>query len=484
MVDRWLSWLNSFLLVVTLFLLGGMVFLWIYHPSAIVCSYPISKDCGLPKGAFTMPSEAYERIEEPLLVLQSTPPTLQLPDLRQNLIYYGKNGRPDAQSNHTFLHFSLNGSKAVVSIPPGEPLYLRYDKKSVPCHYVFSPHNEKTSLWAEAIPEDNEAVVKIFITNDKGELITEPENYAQFKLPEKEFIRYTGSTWEIGSWRVDATLLARQRARWYGPDYFLERHGGEEYQDIAGKQRIDLGENDDIYSIFVKVGDCLIWDGTRWKSITPGEDSLKHPLLVIKKIDERLMTFELWDVEGKGKVLLNLLKSSEPWLAQNVQSIQHTFKFVGARTRTQYVFEINRERMLISPSDWLLLTTKGWKKLTTDKEIDNYVKRKINGTLFVFEGLVRKEERQFILGTLYNPSRNDYQSVEIPTQPRGTKLTESKEQKEEDDEDDDEDDDDEDDDDEKSNAAMQISEMEKGRSPFYPPAPSIPQMLKDQTHTR
>ena len=132
---------------------------------------------------------------------------------------------------------------------------------------------------------------------------------------------------------------------------------------------------------------------------------MNRPLLVVKKVDERLMTFELWDVEGKGKILLNLLKSSEPWAVQNAQTLQHMFKFLGAKTRTQCVFEINRERVILRPSDWLLLTSKGWKKLTTEKEIDNYVKRKLTGTLFVFEGISRKDEKQIMTGTLYSPAR-------------------------------------------------------------------------------
>jgi hypothetical protein len=420
MASRWLSWLNCFLLGLVILLGAGSAWLWMQRPKEIACEGPLSKRCGLPKGAFTLPAVAYHGIGEPLLALQISPPTIQLPDLRQHLIYYGKNGRPDAQSNHTLLHFSLSGNKTVTSIPPGEKLYLVYDKQTTPHRYVFSSHNAETSLWIEGSPEENEAVVKVFMKNDKGEIITEPESHAQIRLPEKEFIRYAGTTWEIGSWRVDGTLLARQKARWFGSDRFLERHGGDDYKEMASKQRIDFGENDDLYSVFIGVGDCLIWDGNCWKSVMPGKDSLSHPLLVVKKIDERLMTLELWDVEGKGKITLNMLKSTEPWMMQNAQTIQQTFKFVGARTRTQCVFEVNHERVLMSPNDWFLYTNKGWKKLASEEELDHYVKRKTTGVLFVFEGLTRKEDRQIMKGVLYNPSRSDFQVIELPIQQIGS----------------------------------------------------------------
>ena len=357
MIGRWLSWLNCTLMGFALLFGGAGLIYWLKQPAEIICENLHSKECRLPKGAFELAEQAYQGVGESLFVLQQAPPVMQLPDLRQQLIYYGKNGRPDAQSQHTLLHFSLNGNnKAVVSISPGEKLYLVYDRKSGAGRYNFSANNEKTSLWVNGTLIDNEVQIQVTVENDKGERISEPEAFAQFRLPEKEFIRYAGANWEIGTFRVDGTLLARQRARWFGIDRFLEHHGGEEFKDITGKQRIDFGENDDLYSVFVKVGDCLVWDQKQWKMTTPGEASLNHPLLVVKKIDERLMSFELWDVEGKGKIVLNLLKSSEPWAIQNAQTLQHMFKFLGARTRTQCVFEINRERVILKPSDWLLFT--------------------------------------------------------------------------------------------------------------------------------
>lgn len=429
MIGQWITWLNCTLVGLSLILSAAGGIYWLKRPAEIACSSPILKECSLPKGSFEFPEQAYQNAGEPILALEQSPPSMQLPDLRQQLIYYGKNGRPDAQSQHTLLHFSLNGNKTVSSIAPGEKLYLVYDRKSSPGRYNFSPGNDKSSLWVEAKPVDNDVQIHVTLENDKGEKITEPENFAEFRLNEKEFARYAGTTWEIGSFRVDGTLLARQRARWFGTDGFLEHHGGQEYQHNVGKHRIDLGENDDIYSVFVKTGDCLIWKEDCWKTVAPGEESLGHPLLVVKKIDDRLITFELWDVEGKGKILLNLLKSTEPWSVQNAQSLQTMFKFVGARTRTQCVFEINRERVILRPADWLLLTPKGWKKLTTEEEIDNYVKRKTTGTLFVFEGLARKDERQIMTGTLYSPARHESQHVELALQTSGSKPAGAKDAK-------------------------------------------------------
>lgn len=449
--------LNLLLAIVAVGLLFLAGYFYFIRPSEI-SPIPVSKEkLSTPKNAFVQPPDAYKMIGPPVVKLNTAPITPKLPDLRKVLIYYGKNGRPDARPEVTQMHFSFLGNKNPSSVLPGEKLYLSYDRSLSPPQYFFSKNNEKTCLWIEpSFQEGGGALVKVGMCGDKGDIVTEPAEYAQFSLPEKEMVRVGGATWELGKYRVDGTLLARMKTRWYGADKFLERHGGKEYQDVIGKQRIDFGENDDIYSVFVNVGDVMVWENNRWKVVQPGEASLGRPLLVVKKIDERLMNFELWDVDGKGKIQLNLLKSIETWTPQN---LQQNFKFVGARTRSQFVFEIDKERVFLSPQDWLLLTDEGWKKLNTAEEIDDYVDRKKIGPLFVFDGSVKIDNKQVLTGVIFSPSRTESSEIEIPMQPGASSTSPNQEPSknnkknaksklrpyqsgEEDDEDDTEDDDD------------------------------------------
>ena len=412
MINRWISLCNCVfvLLSVVFFLMAA--FYWFKIPAEIACEHAGSKDCALPKLAFELSQEEYAKGSDSLLALQETPPSLELPDLRQQLIYYGKNGRPDVKAEESLMHFALSSNnKEIASISTGQKLYLVYNQN--PVGYSFSPKNEKTSLWVECKPFEKEAEVHVCMENDKGESIQTPEKYAHFRVQEKEFIRLVAPIWEVGSFKVDGTLLARQRARWYGADLFLEQHGGEDFKDALGKQRIDFGDGEAIYSVFVSQGDCLIWDRDQWRTPSLEQGSVGYPLLVIKKLEDRLITFELWDIQGRGKVTLNLLKSMEPWSFQNPLLLQNAFKFIGARTRKQCVFEINKARVSLSPSDWLLLTPKGWKKIATEQEIDDFVKRKLTGTLFVFDGISRKGDKQVMMGRLYSPSRNDRKEVEL-----------------------------------------------------------------------
>jgi hypothetical protein len=315
MEKKWITFANLAISLVIFILLFSAVIYLIARPNEIPVNTTTLIKRTVPKSSFSQSKDAYDNIGNSILNLKYSPLTMQLPDLRKYLIFYGKNDRPDAKDAHPALHFSFTGNKAITSASPGEKMYILYDRSVTPPQYIFSPSHQETPLWIEAIATDKEATVKVSMHNDNGQIIQEPWAHAQFILPQKDYVR-TGSPWEIGKWRVDGSLLARQKARWYGLDRFLENHGGKEYSQEMGKQRIDFGEGDSLYSIFIGLGDGLVWDQDKWKAVKPGVDSLGHPLLVIKKIDERLMQLELWDVSGQSKIALNLLKSTEPWMPQ------------------------------------------------------------------------------------------------------------------------------------------------------------------------
>lgn len=411
MASRWLSWLNISLAGLGVFLLLCALILHLIRPSEIIVPDTSHVKNSLPINAFAHSKDLRKAIGNSLLSLKFSPLTMQLPDLKRHLIFYGRNGRPDAQLDQPLLYFSFNGNKTPTSIKPSEKFYIFYDRRQPNPQYTFSPNNMETPLWIEAIPKDQEVEIRVGMKNEKGDIVQEPAGNARFNLQQKEYVRTGGTTWELGKWRVDGSLLARQKARWYGADRFLEQHGGDEYKDLQGKHRIDFGEGENLYSVFVGLKETLVWKEDKWNVLKPGPDTIGHPILVVNKMDERLMGLELWDAEGKGKINLNLLKSNENWVPQN---LQQNFKFVGARTRSQFVFEVDKERMLLSPQDWLVLTEEGWIKLETPEDIDNYVNRKLTGPMFVFDGISRKEDRQVFIGKMYNTSRTDMQAIEMP----------------------------------------------------------------------
>ena len=413
MIKNWLSWINISLLASSVFLVFFAFFIYLSRPGEIEIIQPKIEKASLPKGTFTREKQDLDAIGPPLISLPFSPMSLQLPDLRNYLLYHGRNERPDANPEQSLLHFSIAGSNESTTVYPNQPLYLVYDKTQVKSKYLFSKNNKETSLWIEAVPNGKEANVNVSMKNEAGKIIRKPEAHADFKLTEKAFSRIGLRNWFIDSFRVDGTLLARQKAKWYGPDLFIDKHGGDEYSDYIGKQRIDFDDGGAAYSVYVDERETLAWINKKWKKIIPGEKSRKYPLLVLRNIEDRLLKFDLWDVDGRIRTVLNLIKSRD---VSGRISVEKAFKFVGARTRTQLMFEVKNERIIISPQDWLLFVNGEWKKITTPQEIDDYVNRKLIGPLFIIDGVERDDGRQILMGTVFNTSRSEQTSVEIPLQ--------------------------------------------------------------------
>lgn len=417
MIKKWFLMINLGIgsIAATLLLISGF-FLLISSEEVVVADLPENKRI-LPSNSFSMPKQACESIGTGCLDLKFVPMTMQLPDLRTHLTFQSRNGRPDAKIDRVLLHFAFNGNQTATPIVAGERRYVIYDRTKTPAQYLFSPDNVETALWIEPLLEGNETVVNVRMKGENGDILREPPAYAQFRLTEKEASRGAGKAWEIGKWRVDGSLLARQKASWKGQDLFLNRHGGEEFVSFLDKHRIDFTDEETSYSVYVGVADLLIWDNDQWETATAEKNTLDYPLLLVKKIDERLMNLELWDVGGKNKVILNLVKMNDAWAPD---TLKQNFKCLGARTRSQYIFEINEERVLLSPQDWLLQTEEGWVKLSTPEEVDQYVERKKTGVLFVFDGVEKIESNQVLTGVMFNSSRTEMKEIEIPVKKKGS----------------------------------------------------------------
>lgn len=389
------------------------------EPEVTPCHIPKSPiERVLPAYALPLKPQHYEEIGSPLLQTKWTPITLQLPDLRTILFYYGINSRPDAKTEAIRLQFgvgagggSTNTPNTLAAVSPNEPLYLIYDKSQGAGRYLFSANNQPTNLWIVAQPEDNSVKVDVFLQDEEGNRVKDPAARLQFNLPQKELTRSAPTNWLLGTLRVDGTLLARQKARWYGQDMFLNDHGGPEYTDIIGKERIEFGEGPERYVVYLGPNSCLIWKDQRWQPASSVADSTTYPLLCVKKIEERLLRLELWDVEGKARVPLTLLRSTETW---NPKALEKDFVFTAPRTLSQYIFTIRKERAILRMHDWFVLSKEGWKKLITPQQIDAFVDEREPGVLFIFEGPKEKGGVRILSGMLYNATRSAKTEVEFP----------------------------------------------------------------------
>lgn len=436
---RWFPLVNLGLVLAICGMMGAFLVTSNDHDEEISFITPVQQKRELPNSPFFVEGSDHD-FEEGALALKWVPPQMQLPDLRGELIFYGKNGRPDNIPGKRSYHLALKGSQERKLIPERERTYLIYKGNYTPPSsqtyretispaqrpiwgevtpqkeresYIFSPDNQPTALWLEVAPlNDQEVAVRVNMLDEKGALVASPQELCSFSQPLQDFPKAETMGWDLGKYRVDTTLLVRQKARWIGPDLFLEMHGGEEFAYALGRERIDFFDPSTPYSCFVKEGDLLIWKEERWEVADAHQSTQNLPLMVVRKIDEKIISFDLWDPEGKGKVALSLLRSRE---AVGTPNLSQEFKFVGAKTWAQFIVENrDRERITLKPQDWLVLTENGWIKLDTPEQIDDYIEHRLTGPLFIFDKMTRQNGRQVLVGHLFNTSRTQVETVELP----------------------------------------------------------------------
>jgi hypothetical protein len=402
----------------------------------------------------------------PFLILEEKTLPLRLPDLRATLIYFGSHYRPDVSDSGSLVNIGIRGVQNSIPVPVKSPIYLVYESKqsghqASNMRWSFSPNNSPTTIWIEVSPLENTAEVSLFLKGENDEIIRTPSEFSRFTLPQMHVptVVRSNNTWEIGGIRVDSSLLVRQRALWLGQDLFLQEFGGDEYSDIAFKERIDFTTPEAVYSLYVGEGDCIAWFDDRWNLVEPGVESRKKPLLVVKKIGERSISFDLWDEEGKNKIPIELHKSMIPTnFNANID-----IKLIGARSKKDWIVSVAGTRITLTENDWLLGNAGIWKKILTTEELDSYVNGTTKGALIVLSGTEKEGNNVSLVGTLFDESRTRKAPLKISlfksweatpkdaSAKKGSKTKESDDDEEDDDEEldyDDEDDEEDDEDDE------------------------------------
>lgn len=334
-----------------------------------------------------------------------------LPDLHQAILFLGKNGRPDAAEPTAFIKFLP--SKISLTAKAGEKIYLQ-PKPTGKGEIEFSPVHEPSRLWIECRPvrgDQNQLHVTVCLQpsqSEQGQQKPQTSSFVLTTTPRDD------SDWEIGGLRVDPSFAIKQKMRRLGVDKFLAMHGGEEFADKADKDRIEfISPSGDSYHRYLAQGDILLWDGERWSSCGDFHgESTEVPLLEVQHVDDKLFSLVVWNVGGLQHQQINLVKMATSPL-EFVELLKE-IEFVGMHTWTKPIVCIGGERFILSPEDWIVHGKKGWEKMSSIQQLEDFLSGKIQSPLFIFDR-IEKTDKNFVLkGHVFNAQRTLVESVSLP----------------------------------------------------------------------
>lgn len=367
----------------------------------------------LPR-SFHQQQTQYDSIGPPFIALDTTKSSPKLPDLRAQLLYYGKNLRPDSTKDRSVVLLGIRGDQALMTAQSGDVIYLTLSNKNGMHRWAFNENNQPTpvSIMADCI--DDEVAIQLSVTTQDGTVIKDPPDLASFRLREIPLPPMTtvSSGWHIGEHPVDNGYLAKLKTKWFGQDRFLTLYGGKEYEREMEKERIQFEGPDGEYAVFVKEQDTLSFIDGRWIPTALGEESIGNPLLVVKKVEERRILLDLWDEEGRRRITLEVGRT--PDQHPNPQKLD--LKLLGARSKSNWILSILGKRTPVRADDWILFQESGFKIISSEAEIDDYIQGRLKGSLLVLDDVEKDTQGTFLRGSLFSVSHAEMAQARIALQ--------------------------------------------------------------------
>ena len=84
------------------------------------------------------------------------------------------------------------------------------------------------------------------------------------------------------------------------------------------------------------------------------------------------------------------------------------------RTWSRPIIMAGKDRLVLSPDDWVIYTGKQWERVTSKKQLEEYLSGKIRSPLLVFEK-IDKEAGEFVFkGHVFNAQRTVVETLSLP----------------------------------------------------------------------
>lgn len=324
-------------------------------------------------------------------------------DLEQELVYLGKNSRPDALEHQVQYLVGLKGTHQTALVQPGQKLYLLYGASGL----EFS--QDPQPLWIKFREIQSDA-----IEYDAVMLLAQEETHEIYQEKIQGIASLEGATVFNEELLQEVYFQKFEKVKWWRPDLFYEAYGGESFAYTKGCHRLEFDSSSDQEKglvCFVKPHTQLIFKDFQWEVCQECCETREHPMAEILSIAPFHMEIKIWDVSGIHSKHLSLTPQRlKPWSVK----AEEIFTQLRQRTARQISCKVGGKNMLLKEGDWLLHKGEHWKLLHTAEEIERYISLQLEGELFVCEGIEKNQGNAVFKGQLFDTMREQIQAVRIP----------------------------------------------------------------------
>lgn len=320
--------------------------------------------------------------------------------LRADMDCIGVNARPDNIDGPQVI-FRWVKDQAPFSAVTGQILYFGW-QATTPCLYASHELAQIGVKILEIQSAQNSASVHL-------ELV-KPDAAGQWQSVEQFWIQrdYPKKSPEINQ----LASLQKMQCRWWGTDLFLLHHTDEQSKDLSTMQRLEVFTSGKQQIFYLGPTQGIILQGKELFQVPLGEASRAKPLYTMEDFDDEGLKMVGWSSSGEFAHHFIVKKQQESWKPSMLQS---QIRLAGARSKDVILTQVGEQRWNLRVHDWLLHTPKGWQKIATPSQLDQYVQGLLIGELLIFRELVSEEGQWIARFRLYSNARSQMVDFEVGT---------------------------------------------------------------------
>ena len=308
------------------------------------------------------------------------PPVQQqdLLPLVEELVLIGRNSRPDGSALPT-IKLGLKSGGNQQEVICGQKLFI-----SDNC-LAFSHLQTEFSVTPLSILGSG-VLVELAKGDQREELVLHPSKLFQQSFENEEFFQVV------------------KKGQFWGRDLFLQHWGGDEYQDLSFKQKVEIGGR--IY--FITTGDFLFWDGDVWKIGKP--PLANFPLMKVIAAHSQHVQLEVWDGHGFHSSVVQMTLQPVP---KSLLKPEEIMTAVRSKAPDEVTCQLGKRRVTVKEGDWWVHHEGRWKILKNSYELEAFLIHEIPGELFIFEKIENGKEKVTLKARSFDRMRTRSEPISL-----------------------------------------------------------------------